>query len=293
MRPADKKPRKLPAPAPEEDEEQPSPELAQATVLGMSLDDLASRTTMDEGDGEVDPSADGQATRMLDVSASPPPRRTSTRLKRASKPMPVEDPGSTAPSLSALEDVDPNATRMLSADVLPPPEVARPSRPSSPAAGAFSRQQAKAEKDKPRTSKVVRAQPAPDAAAPNAVAPNAAAGGKWLVPAVAFGLIAAFVITLGVVRRERVPVVQLQALYPYGYAGARGPHGQPAPGAEEVDYSYQGSVECSTHVECLRFRFEAGGFSGGMVIGREPNGLWIRVADEDLPFPATAPKEGE
>ncbi|HEY3451957.1 MAG TPA: hypothetical protein VGK67_36700 [Myxococcales bacterium] len=311
MPPVDKKPKSAPAPAPEpEEEEQEFPESAQATVLGMSLEDLASSTAKgltppggEDDEGEIDPSLDGQATMMLDRAPPPPPppKRPSMKLKRPSKalPVPAVDPGATAPStapFSAQEEpeeeeaVDPNATMMLGADSLAPEETAKAPKPVT--AGAFTRQHAKEAKEKEletrRPSKPSTAAIADPSATANVSAP---AKGKWVVPAVAFALIAVVVLIAGAMTRERLPVEQLKALYPYGFEGARGPYGQLAPGADEVTYTFAGAVDCSSHAECLRFRFEGGNFSGTMIVGKEEDGTWSRATDDGLPFPATAPKQ--
>ncbi|MGC4114699.1 MAG: hypothetical protein QM765_08835 [Myxococcales bacterium] len=182
------------------------------------------------------------------------------------------------------------AARAAFGDDSAPEETAKGPKPATQA-GAFSRHQAKEEKPKPRTSKIMPAfDPGANPVDPGTTA-NTAAKGKWVVPAAAFSVIVVAVLVAGVVTRERLPIEQLRALYPYGFSGARGPYGQLAPPADEVDYHFVETVDCDTHTECLRYTFEAGSFSGGMVIGREPDQTWSRVTDEKLPFPATAPKQ--
>lgn len=291
MQPADKKPKRAPQPGPP-DEEQPEHSPESATVLGSSLEDLASTTARDlpppaADEGEVDPSLDGQATMMLD-RAPPPPKRQSVKLRRPSQPgVAVSPPQAPAPVQEAEpeEEVDPNATMMLTGDSLP--EAAKPS-PAAAAAGAFSRAQAKESKEKLRTSKMISTLGAAEEG--TNVTVGAANKGNRLVVMAALGVVAVVVLVAGIVTRQRVVPEQLKALYPYGFEGARGPQGAPVPGADEVTYTFVGSVDCDTHAECLRYRFEGQNFSGGMIIGRDSTGSWTRIKDEDLPFPATAPK---
>lgn len=86
--------------------------------------------------------------------------------------------------------------------------------------------------------------------------------------------------------REQPTLPELYACYPYGFEGARGPHGEDAPGAEFMKYDLVGEVPCESHPVCLRYRYTGQNrFTGTMVVGKAQTGTWERLGDQGCPFP--------
>lgn len=90
-----------------------------------------------------------------------------------------------------------------------------------------------------------------------------------------------------VLANDRPEESDLRLVYPYGFHGKRGPKGEVAPGANDVQFKLVGEVpSCgSDHGKCLRYRYTGeGGFAGSMLVGKSRDKMWERVGDEGMPF---------
>ena len=79
----------------------------------------------------------------------------------------------------------------------------------------------------------------------------------------------------------------LKLAYPYGFEGKRGPKGEVAPGANDVQFSFVADIaSCGAkHTKCQRYQYQGGdGFKGTMLLGKTSDKQWERVGSEGMPF---------
>jgi hypothetical protein len=94
-----------------------------------------------------------------------------------------------------------------------------------------------------------------------------------------------------VLANDRPEDGDLRLAYPYGFQGKRGPKGEVAPGASDVQFKLLGEIPgCGgSHTKCLRYRYTGeGSFNGTLLMGKTRDKQWERVGEEGMPFKPVA-----
>ncbi len=273
-------------------------EIKSAELARKSTGDIRSAAAVRKATGEI---GSAQAARKAATSkpsraAALADRDETTRKKLGDQEtMILEDldldpgllkkgPQKPAPPLPGLGDGDPDD---------PEADESTARRPAPNVPGAFSRRR-QGEKD-PTAPDAQLGDPDLYEATKTGVKPQDPVARRRLMRVVLVAaLLCGAVLLVGLYQatRERPMLEELRACYPYGFEGARGPHGEDAPGAEYVEYEHLGEVECASHPVCLRYRYTGlNGFTGTMVVGKALAGSWERVGDDGCPFPPPRSKE--
>lgn len=252
------------------------------------------------------------ARKPAPVPPPPPPASSvETRMERLPAGTPLEG----GPPDPKKVDPVPTQHAMISYPAaIPPPVVGAPGKTASPVAAARPERKPVpiepgpaaedprnfeldelAEQLLAEPGSASQVAPRPEATTAPAPAPRRTAG--WFLPVVVLLVVTAVgVVVVGSLLSsvEKPSEAELQALYPYGFEGARTKQGI-APGASSVKFKYQGITPCDADSgeTCLLYEYSYADFFGTMRVHRA-DGAWRRANDEGMPFKAEPPPpEGE